>query len=101
MDDWSHHLSTSNPTKLITHDVLLEQTYMKDVLAHRDCYGEKNNVVFRCRIDFIYTSPKLFDCITNSIMMMDSWSGPIKSWEYHSSFSDPSDHTPVYVEFKL
>ena len=101
MDDWSHHLSTSNPTKLITHDVLLEQTYMKDVLAHRDCYGEKNNVVFRCRIDFIYTSPKLFDCITNSIMMMDSWSGPIKSWEYHPSFSDPSDHTPVYVEFKL
>ena len=101
IDDWSHHLSTSDPTKLITHDVLLEQTNLKDVIGHRDCYGEKNNVIFRCRIDFLYASPKLFDCITNSIMMMDSWSGPIKSWEYHTSFSDPSDHTPVYVEFKL
>ena len=101
MDDWSSKLSQTDPTKLITHDVILEQTYLKDVIAHRDCYGEKNNVMFRCRIDFIYTSPKMFDCLTNSIMLMDSWSGPNGKWEYHTSFSDPSDHTPVYAEFKF
>ena len=101
MDDWSTKYSQSDPTKLITHDVILNQTNLKDVIAHRDCYGEKNNVMFRCRIDFIYTSPKMFDCITNSIMLMDSWCGPNGKWEYYTSFSDPSDHTPVYAEFKF
>ena len=101
LDDWNHHYSTTNPTKLITHDVLLEQTNLKDVIGHRDCYGEKNNAILRCRIDFLYASPKLFNCITNSTMLTDSWSGPTKAWEFHTSFTDPSDHTPVYVEFKL
>ena len=101
LDDWSHHYSSTDPTKLITHDVLLEQTNLKDVIGHRDCYGEKNNAILRCRIDFLYASPKLFNCITNSTMLTDSWSGPTKAWEFHTSFTDPSDHTPVYVEFKL
>ena len=101
MDDWSTKYSEKDPTKLITHDVILNQTYLKDVIAHRDCYGEKNNAILRCRIDFIYASPKMFDHITNSIMLMDSWCGPIKKWEYYTSFSDPSDHTPVLADFKF
>ena len=101
MDDWSTKYSEKDPTKLITHDVILNQTNLKDVIAHRDCYGEKNNAILRCRIDFIYASPKMFDHITNSIMMMDNWCGPIKKWEYYTSFSDPSDHTPVLADFKF
>ena len=101
MDDWSTKYSEKDPTKLITHDVILNQTNLKDVIAHRDCYGEKNNAILRCRIDFIYASPKMFDHITNSIMLMDSWCGPIKKWEYYTSFSDPSDHTPVLADFKF
>ena len=101
MDDWSSKYSEKDPTKLITHDVILNQTNLKDVIAHRDCYGEKNNAILRCRIDFIYASPKMFDHITNSIMLMDSWCGPIKKWEYYTSFSDPSDHTPVLADFKF
>ncbi|MBO5235024.1 MAG: metal-dependent hydrolase [Alistipes sp.] len=101
MDDWSTKYSEKDPTKLITHDVILNQTNLKDVIAHRDCYGEKNNAMLRCRIDFIYASPKMFDHITNSIMLMDNWCGPIKKWEYHTSFSDPSDHTPVLADFKF
>ena len=101
VDDWHHKLSNSDPTVLLAHDVVLNQTSLKDVIALRECYGEKNNVMFRSRIDILYASPKMFDCITNSIMLMDSWTGPVKTWEYYSTFRDPSDHTPVYVEFKL
>ena len=101
LDDWYTKYSTSDPTRLITHDVVLNQTKLKDVIASRDCYGEKNNVMFRSRIDVLYASPKMFDAITNSTMLTDIWTGPNGKWEYHTSFSDPSDHTPVLVEFKL
>ena len=100
-DDWYRKLSTSDPTKLITHDVVLNQTNLKDVVNHRDCYGEKGNVWFRSRIDILYASPKMFDCITNSIMLMDSWADVMEAWEWHKEFRDPSDHTPVLVDFKL
>ncbi len=102
LDDWYTKYSTSTrPSRLITHDVVLNQTDLKDVIASRDCYGEKGNVMFRSRIDILYASPKMFDCITNSIMLMDDWAGTLPAWEYHTSFHDPSDHTPVLVDFKL
>ena len=101
LDDWYTKYSTSDPTRLITHDVVLNQTQLKDVIASRDCYGEKTNVMFRSRIDILYASPKMFDMITNSTMLMDCWTGPNGKWEYYTSFNDPSDHTPVLVEFKL
>ena len=100
-DDWYRKLSTSNPTKLITHDVVLNQTNLKDVINHRDCYGEKGNAWFRSRIDVLYASPKMFDCITNSIMLMDDWADTMGPWEWYTSFRDPSDHTPVLVDFQL
>ena len=101
LDDWSTKYSTSAPHRLITHDVVLNNTNLKDVIASRDCYGEKNNVMFRSRIDILYASPKMFDMITNSIMLMDDWTGPLPAWEYFTSFHDPSDHTPVLVDFNI
>ena len=101
LDDWSTKYSTSAPHRLITHDVVLNNTNLKDVIASRDCYGEKNNVMFRSRIDILYASPKMFDCITNSIMLMDDWTGPLPAWTYHTEFRDPSDHTPVLVDFNI
>jgi hypothetical protein len=102
LDDWYTKYSTSSrPSRLITHDVILNQTDLKDVVVSRDCNGQKGNAMFRSRIDILYASPKMFDCITNSTMLMDSWCGPNGSWEYHDAFRDPSDHTPVIVEFKL
>ena len=101
LDDWSTKYSSSDPTRLITHDVVLNNTNLKDVIASRDCYGEKNNVMFRSRIDILYASPKMFDMITNSIMLMDDWTGPLPAWSYHTEFRDPSDHTPVLVDFNI
>ena len=101
LDDWYTKYSTTEPHRLITHDVVLNQTNLKDVISSRDCYGEKGNAMFRSRIDVLYASPKMFDCITNSTMLMDSWTGPNSPWEYYSGFAYPSDHTPVLVEFKL
>ena len=102
LDDWYTKYSTSSrPSRLITHDVVLNQTNLKDVIASRDCYGEKGNVMFRSRIDILYASPKMFDCITNSIMLMDDWADTMDPWVWHTAFRDPSDHTPVLVDFKL
>ena len=100
-DDWYTKYSTSDPTKLITHDVVLNNTNMKDVINHRECYGEQNNTWFRSRIDVMYASPKMFEAMTNSIMLMDSWTGPKSPWEFYSSFDNPSDHTPIIMDFKL
>ena len=53
------------------------------------------------RIDILYASPKMFDHITNSIVLMDDWLDVLGPWEYHTSFRDPSDHRPVIVDFNL
>ena len=104
-DKWYHDANNKlDDTYYLPHKHIIENTNLKDVIAER--YPKESSHFFTstygtARIDILYASPKLFDKITNSIMLMDNWMGNIVRWEYYTSFWDPSDHRPVLVDFNL
>ena len=103
-DQWFYDPASIGATKYLTHKHILENTTMKDVISDR--YPKESSHFFSstygsARIDILYASPKMFDKITNSIILMDNWMGDIQRWEYYNSFWDPSDHRPVLVDFNL
>ena len=103
-DEWYYGASTFAPCKYLVHKHIIENTDMKDVIADRLPKDETHfisSTYGATRIDFIYASPKMFDAITNSAMLMDAWMDELPAWEYHSAFKNPSDHRPVIVDFKL
>ena len=100
LDAWYHNYTTDHPI-LLTHDVVRNQTNLKDVIG--DYYPSDyfmSSTYGAARIDILYASPKMFDCIENSITLIDNWCYPrltdnVRDWQY------PSDHRPVVVDFKL
>ncbi|MBO5875722.1 MAG: metal-dependent hydrolase [Alistipes sp.] len=102
-DKWFYP-ETTPPTAYLPHEHILEKTNLKDVITDR---LPKNNTYFMtttygsARIDILYASPKMFDKITNSIVLMDDWLDVLGPWEYYTSFRNPSDHRPVIVDFNL
>ena len=104
-DKWYYDANNKlDDTYYLPHKHIIENTNLKDVIAER--YPKESSHFFTstygtARIDILYASPKLFDKITNSIMLMDNWMGNIVRWEYYTSFWDPSDHRPVLVDFNF
>ncbi len=102
-DEWYYGPSL-HFTYYLPHKHILENTNLKDVISD---YYPKNDTYFMtttygtARIDIMYASPKMFDHITNSIVLMDDWMDELPSWEYYTSFKDPSDHRPLLVDFKF
>ncbi len=101
-DNW-YYKYADNDTKLLTHDVILNNTDLKDVVADRYPSGTyfMTSTYGLARIDIMYASPKMFDRITNSIMLIDDWTSLLPAWSYHTSFRDPSDHRPILVDFDM
>ena len=102
-DAWFYG-SSLHSTYYLPHKHIQENTNLKDVVSDR--YPKDDSHFFTstygsARIDILYASPKMFDLITNSIVLMDDWVDELQPWEYHTSFRDPSDHRPVIVDFKL
>ena len=104
-DKWYHDANNKlDDTYFLPHKHIHDNTDLKDVISDR--YPKDNSHFFTttygsARIDILYASPKLFDKITNSIVLMDNWMGALTKWEYYTSFWDPSDHRPVLVDFNL
>ena len=100
LDAWYHKYDEDNPC-LLTHDVVRNQTNLKDVIGDR--YPRNyfmSSTYASARIDFIYLSPKLFDRIDNSITLIDEWCRPrltdnVQGWQA------PSDHRPVLVDLNM
>ena len=102
-DEWFYP-ATTHPTVYLPHKHILENTNLKDVVTDRlpkDKTHFMTSTYGSARIDILYASPKMFDCITNSIVLMDDWLDVLGPWEYYTSFRDPSDHRPVIVDFKF
>ena len=104
-DKWYYDANNKlDDTYFLPHKHILENTNLKDVVTDR--YPKDNSYFFTstygsARIDILYASPKMFNKITNSIVLMDDWLDELGPWEYHTSFRDPSDHRPVLVDFDL
>ncbi|MBE6210986.1 MAG: metal-dependent hydrolase [Rikenellaceae bacterium] len=105
-DAWYYSYSADDP-KYLTHDVILNQTKLKDVIA--DYYPSNyffTSTAGTSRIDMLYASPAMFNRIISSTTLMDSWSNTLpihdlcKSWS-SNKFRDPSDHRPILVDFNM
>ena len=100
LDAW-YHKYADDDTCLLTHDVVRNQTNLKDVIG--DYYPRNyfmTSTYASARIDILYASPKMFDRIENSITLIDDWCYPRdnnNARDWHS----PSDHRPILVDFVM
>ena len=100
LDAW-YHKYADDYIGLTTHDVVRNQTNLKDVIG--DYYPRNyffSSTYASARIDFLYASPKMFERIDNSIMLVDEWCRPRKNGNVQD-WQAPSDHRPVIVDFNL
>ncbi len=101
LDNWFYGYDV-NSTRFLAHDIFLEQTNLKDVIGHRypGCFISSSFGSGR-RIDIIYASPEMYRLLDNSMVVLDEWTGPTVKSSYYSSFHDPSDHSPLIMDFDL
>jgi hypothetical protein len=100
LDNW-YYKYDENSTKLITHDILLNQTNMKDVIAHRYPGTFMSSTMGNARIDIMYASPAMYDKMDNAITLIDAWLAETAKSKYYSSFYDRSDHRPLIMDFDM
>lgn len=100
LDNWYYGYDT-NTTKLLTHDIILNQTSLKDVIAHRypDCF--MSTTAGGSRIDIMYASSAMYNMMVNSMTLIDAWVASTVVSQYYSGFRDPSDHYPLIMDFDL
>ena len=100
VDNWHYGYSEADK-RYLAHDVVRNTTNLKDVIGDR--YPARHfleSYESGSRIDFIYTSPSLFDRIENSITPIDDWND-CHDWDNARGYVGPSDHRPVLVDFKM
>ena len=100
LDNWFYAYDT-NSTKLLTHDILLNQTNLKDIIGC--CYPGSfmSSTYGDARIDILYASPDVYNMIDNAVMIIDEWLSDGKKSPYYSSFYEVSDHRPLIVDLDL
>ena len=93
----------ANNTALLTQDVILDQTDMKDVI--QELYTGPDNFMASTygtsRIDYVYVSPSLMEKVVNAFILADQWNYQGAKSPYVDSFRMPSDHRPIIVDFQL
>ncbi len=93
----------ANNTALLTQDVILDQTDMKDVI--QELYPGPDNFMASTygtsRIDYVYVSPSLMEKVVNAFILADQWNYQGAKSPYVDSFRMPSDHRPIIVDFQL
>ena len=101
LDNWYYGYAEDSPA-LTAHDVVLNQTALKDMIGHRypGCFMVTNGGN-TSRIDIMYASPAMYDIADNAITLIDSWIAQTAKSEYYSSFYSPSDHKPLLMDFDL
>ena len=100
LDAWYHGYADNN-TILLTHNVIRNQTNLKDVIGDyypRNYFMTTTNST--ARIDFLYASPKMYDRIDQSITLIDEWCRPRNDGNLRG-FPYPSDHRPILVDFMM
>lgn len=98
-DNWVYRLP-ENSTKLLTHRYILENTPYVDVIWERNPRNFYTTTFEKKRIDFVYCSPALYDCMLDAKIVEDYYTRPVRD-ERVRSFLNPSDHLPIIVTFKI
>lgn len=53
----------------------------------------------RRRIDYVYTTKALRDCVRDARILTDSYTQPVRDSLNISNFYHPSDHRPILVDY--
>ncbi len=101
LDNW--HLGyPANDTRLLTQDVVLNQTKLHDAVY--EFYQPPKNYVSTtggaARIDYVYLSSPLMEKVKGVVVVGDKWMTQSPSI-YVPSFYDPSDHRPILIDLEL
>jgi hypothetical protein len=100
LDNWFYGFE-SNSTRLLAHDLLLNNTDMKDIIGCRYPGSFISSTHSDNRIDILYVSTEVYNMIDNASMIIDEWLAEGTKSEYVSSFYNRSDHRPMIVDIDL
>lgn len=98
-DNWVYKLP-ENSTKLLPHKYILENTPYIDVIWERSPRNFYTTTFEWKRIDFVYCSPALYDCVSDARIVEDGYTKPVRDQRV-KSFLNPSDHLPIIVTLKI
>jgi len=88
-------------TRFLVHDFILNNTPYMDVIAEKHPGEFHSTMHSPSRIDFIYMTPPLYNCVTDAHICRDYYTEPVRDPQNLSNFWHPSDHRPIIVDFKL
>ena len=87
-------------TRFLVHDYVRNNTPYIDVIKAQ--YPDKFIPSFRTkksRIDFVYCTQPLYDRVTHAEIIWNEYTTPVP--DSQTTFSRPSDHLPIFVEFDM
>lgn len=98
-----HYNWPLDSTAFLVHDFIRNNTPYLDVIAEKHPGEFVTSTGGDSRIDFIYATKPLYDCIEHAEILQDdgSWLTLARDPQKLSNFWQPSDHRPIVVEFKV
>lgn len=91
----------ADTTAFLCNDYVLEATPYIDVISKKYPDSLVSTIHGRKRIDYVYCTPPLYNCITHAEVIRDSYTTPRRDPQKLSNFWHPSDHCPILVDFDL
>ena len=95
------HQYPDDDTRLLVHDYIHANTPYIDVINEREPWNHYSSTGGKHRIDYVYCTRPLFDCITEAHIHTDAYTNPVRDAKKISNFWHPSDHRPIIVDFDL
>ena len=97
-DNWVYEYEPDD-TRFLVHDYILGKTPYHDIIAERHPGAFFTSTGGRRRIDYVYTTKALRDCVRDARILTDSYTQPVRDSLNISNFYHPSDHRPILVDY--
>ncbi|WP_295731596.1 endonuclease/exonuclease/phosphatase family protein [uncultured Muribaculum sp.] len=91
----------ADTSAFLCHDYVLETTPYIDVISKKYPDSLVSTIHGAKRIDYLYCTPPLYNCITRAEVIRDDYTTPRRDPQKLSNFWHPSDHCPILVDFDL
>lgn len=85
LDNWFYKCPEDDP-RLLTQDYVLEHTPYVDVIARQHPGRFQTTTHSEKRIDFVYCTPALYDCVTRAEVVRDDYTEPVRDPKKLSNF---------------
>ena len=100
LDNKVYNYTLDSPNFWVHHYILGNTPYI-DAVAHQHPGEFFSSTGSNSRIDFVYCTPSLYECVTRAEIITDDYTRPRRDEQKLSNFWHPSDHLPILVDFEL